>query len=96
MEKTGEIEINCSTCRALCCKLEVQLVDDSDDQVPIEYTEKVDGMYTAMKQASNGYCIALNPQTMLCTIYERRPFLCREYQAGDFDCMVEREKLKFL
>ncbi|WP_127716807.1 YkgJ family cysteine cluster protein [Halobacteriovorax sp. HLS] len=96
MKKAQEIEINCSSCRALCCRLEVQLIDDSDDQVPEEYTTKVNGMYTAMKQAKNGYCIALNTETMLCTIYEQRPFLCREYQAGDYDCMIEREKLKEL
>ncbi|TSA40752.1 MAG: YkgJ family cysteine cluster protein, partial [Betaproteobacteria bacterium] len=28
--------------------------------------------------------------TMLCKIYSRRPMVCREYQAGDSDCLVER------
>ncbi len=89
----GASEVSCSTCKALCCRLEVRLIDDSDDQVPEEYTEVVEGFYTAMKQGEDGWCEALDRKTMLCTIYEKRPYLCREYQAGDYDCMKEREKL---
>ncbi|MBT4763186.1 MAG: YkgJ family cysteine cluster protein [Bdellovibrionaceae bacterium] len=85
-------KITCDTCKALCCRLEVRLIDDSDDQVPEEFTEKSEDLYTRMKQADNGWCLALNPATMLCTIYEKRPYLCREYQAGDYDCVNEREK----
>ena len=86
-------EIKCSTCKALCCRLEVQLIDDSDEQVPVEFTEQTKDLYYVMKRGDDGWCEALNRETMLCTIYEKRPFLCREYQAGDYDCMVEREKL---
>ncbi|MCK5882964.1 MAG: YkgJ family cysteine cluster protein [Bacteriovoracaceae bacterium] len=86
-------DISCSTCRALCCRLEVQLIDDSDDQVPEEFTTLAEGTYTVMKQGLDGYCDALDRKTMLCTIYQRRPFICREYQEGDYDCMIEREKL---
>lgn len=93
MEKNRIGEISCSTCKALCCRLEVQLIDDSDDQVPEEFTEKTKDLYTVMKQGADGWCEALDRNTMLCTIYERRPFLCREYQAGDYDCMYERSKL---
>ncbi|MGH1467805.1 MAG: YkgJ family cysteine cluster protein [Bdellovibrionales bacterium] len=85
--------VSCSTCKALCCRLEVRLIDDSDEQVPEEYTEVVEAFYTAMKRGEDGWCEALDRKTMLCTIYEKRPYLCREYQAGDYDCMKEREKL---
>jgi len=30
---------------------------------------------------------------MLCTIYQRRPVICRDYQAGDSDCLGERLQL---
>ncbi|OIQ20051.1 MAG: hypothetical protein BM556_06065 [Bacteriovorax sp. MedPE-SWde] len=91
---TKENEVTCSTCKALCCRLEVQLIDDSDDQVPEEYTTKVDGIYTAMKQADDGWCLALDRRTMLCKIYEKRPFICRDYKENDYDCLIEREKLQ--
>ncbi|MDB2426240.1 YkgJ family cysteine cluster protein, partial [bacterium] len=44
-------------------------------------------------QGADGWCQALSRETMLCTIYEKRPYLCREYQAGDYDCLLERKKL---
>ncbi len=84
--------INCSTCTALCCRLEVRLIDDSDEQVPIELTEQVEGLYYAMKREKDGWCKALNRETMLCSIYEKRPYLCREYKVGDYDCINERNK----
>ena len=84
--------ITCSTCRALCCRLEVRLLDDSDENIPVELTEKVEGLYFAMKRGADGWCEALNRETMLCTIYEIRPNLCREYEAGDYDCVNERNK----
>jgi Fe-S-cluster containining protein len=71
----------------------VRLIDESDDQVPMEFTERTQDLYVRMRQASNGWCAALNPHTMLCTIYEKRPFLCREYAVGDYDCLNERKKL---
>ena len=93
MKKTSQLEVTCSTCRALCCRLEVRLIDDSDDQVPIEYITKTDELYTIMKQGEDGWCEALDRKTMLCLIYDKRPFICREYKLGDHDCLIEREKL---
>lgn len=84
--------INCSTCLALCCRLEARLIDDSDEHVPIELTEQVEGLYFAMKRGKDGWCEALNRETMLCTIYEKRPYICREYSVGDHDCINERKK----
>jgi len=92
MKKSYTTKITCATCRALCCRLEVRLIDDSDDQVPIRYTEKKDNLYMVMKQGKDGWCEAVDRSTMLCLIYEKRPYLCREYQCGDYDCLVERRK----
>lgn len=86
-------KISCKTCKGLCCYLEVALIDDSDDQVPSELVDKdIIGRMT-MKRNSDGSCVALNHSTFLCTIYANRPYLCREYQAGDDDCLVERRAL---
>ena len=89
------MEISCTTCKALCCKLEVRLIDDSDDQVPGELTEITEDYYSIMKQGPDGWCVALDRQTFRCTIYNKRPYLCREYAVGDYDCLNERVKLNF-
>jgi len=85
-------EISCSTCKALCCRLEVRLIDDADERIPVELTEQIDNLYYVMKREEDGWCTALDRKTMLCTIYEKRPFLCRDYKEGDYDCVLERDK----
>ena len=85
-------EITCSTCTALCCRLEVRLIDDRDELIQVDLTEQVDGLYFVMKRGEDGWCEALDRKTMLCAIYEKRPTICREYEVGDYDCINEREK----
>jgi Fe-S-cluster containining protein len=47
-----------------------------------------------MRSLDDGWCAALDRQTMLCTIYERRPLICREFEVGDSDCLNERRQLR--
>lgn len=96
MKKSMSVEISCSSCKALCCRLEVRLIDDSDEQVPEEYTEQTKDLYFVMKQGADGWCEALDRTTMRCSIYEKRPYLCREYKVGDYDCLYERKKLELV
>ena len=80
--------VSCSNCQACCCRLEVLLLTDTG--VPDHFIEidKWGGM--TMKRLDDGWCAALDRETMLCTIYEKRPLVCREYKTGDPDCIVER------
>jgi Fe-S-cluster containining protein len=39
-----------------------------------------------LEQRGNGACVALDPATRLCTIYESRPRTCREFERGDPLC----------
>jgi len=87
--------ITCSTCKACCCQLEVMLIA-GDDDVPPQYVEKDQWGGEIMHRLSDGWCAALNRQTMLCTIYEQRPWICREYEAGDFDCLEQRKRIPLL
>jgi len=80
--------ISCSTCQACCCRLEVMLM--GDDDVPPELTEQDSWGGWVMARLDDGWCAALNRKSMLCTIYESRPMICRDYQAGDSDCLEER------
>lgn len=80
--------ISCTSCKACCCRLEVMLM--GDDDIPVNLTKRDRWGGWIMKRLDDGWCSALNRNTMLCTIYERRPMICRDYQVGDSDCIKER------
>jgi Fe-S-cluster containining protein len=61
-----------------------------DDDVPEALTRQDPWGGWIMHRLEDGWCAALDRRTMLCTIYEQRPFICRDYQAGDYDCLKQR------
>jgi Fe-S-cluster containining protein len=80
--------ITCDSCEACCCRLEVLLLTDTG--VPQHYI-KIDqwgGM--TMARLDDGWCAALNRNTLMCMIYEKRPLVCREFEMGSAECIVER------
>jgi len=79
---------SCNTCRAVCCRLQVLLFDDQD--VPKVMTEISEWGGVVMSRLSDGWCAALDRATFRCTIYDRRPQLCRSYLMGGSDCIDER------
>ncbi len=85
----AEENVTCATCRACCCKLEVMLLG-GDDEVPEALTRQDPWGGWIMHRLEDGWCAALDRRTMLCTIYEQRPFICRDYQTGDYDCLEQR------
>jgi Fe-S-cluster containining protein len=34
----------------------------------------------------------LDRHTMMCSIYEKRPLICREFEMGGYECLSERNK----
>lgn len=84
-------DLSCASCRACCCRLEVLLM--GDDDVPRTMTVRDRWGGQVMRRLADGWCVAVDRQTMRCTIYGRRPLVCREYQVGDHDCLVERRQL---
>lgn len=81
-------DVTCSTCPAACCKLEVMLLGENG--IPPKFTIEDRWGGWIMRRLADGWCAALDRNTMLCTIYEQRPLICREYEAGDSDCMSQR------
>jgi Fe-S-cluster containining protein len=73
----------CAGC-ASCCHLVVELVTGVDD-VPEEFVVENEGV-RCMDQRGDGACVALDPLSSLCTIYERRPRTCREFARGTSLC----------
>ena len=84
----GAAVITCAACAACCCKLQVLLM--SGDDVPEHLTEHDERNTTEMRRGSDGWCAALNRDTLRCTIYARRPSICREFAMGGNDCVDAR------
>ena len=84
-----EPAVTCSTCAACCCQLEVMLITDTG--VPERFIETDDWGSQTMARLDDGWCAALDRDTMMCTIYERRPLICREFEMGAPECLTERE-----
>ncbi len=61
-----------------------------DDDVPNRLTEADEWGGDVMRRLDDGWCAALDRDTMRCTIYARRPRICRDYEMGDSDCLIER------
>ena len=66
----------------------------ADDDVPQALTEIDRWGGFIMARLDDGWCAALNRDTLLCSIYERRPEICRDYALGGSDCLQERAMLK--
>jgi Fe-S-cluster containining protein len=47
-----------------------------------------------MLRLDDGWCAALDRDTMLCTIYDRRPLICREFAEGSEECLTERKQME--
>ena len=84
----AETEVTCANCAACCCRLEVMLITDT--RVPDRFvaTDRWGG--ERMHRLDDGWCSALDRDTMRCTIYANRPWVCREFAMGGHECLLER------
>ncbi|MDP2169761.1 MAG: YkgJ family cysteine cluster protein [Rhodocyclaceae bacterium] len=80
--------ISCNNCAACCCRLEVMLM--GEDDIPAKYIARDPWGGWVMLRLDDGWCAALDRDTMRCTIYARRPGICRDYPMGDSDCIEVR------
>ena len=63
------------------------------DDVPTRWLAEDGWGGQVMRRLDDGWCAALDRITMGCTIYARRPGVCRDYSMGEGDCLVERARL---
>ena len=80
--------ITCASCKACCCRLEVMLMGEDDVPPRLIETDRWGGQ--VMARLADGWCAALDRDTMLCGIYSRRPTICRDFPVGGSDCITER------
>jgi Fe-S-cluster containining protein len=69
---------------ARCCHLVVEL-QAGDDRVPEEWVVEYEGV-RFMDQRGDGACVALDPVSRRCTLYEDRPAVCRQFDRGSALC----------
>lgn len=81
--------IACDTCEAVCCRLKVVLMPDDD--VPAHFIDRDERDLEVMARLDDGWCVALDRNTMRCSIYARRPYICGYYEMGGSECRDERE-----
>jgi len=90
IENTSSSDVSCSNCKACCCRLEVMII--SDTGVPEEFILRDQYGSETMRRLDDGWCAALDRETYMCTIYENRPWICREFEMGSYECLDERVK----
>ena len=81
-------DVSCGHCKACCCRLEVILVTDTGVPRHLIGIDRWGG--EVMIRLEDAWCIALDRKTMSCTIYDRRPMVCREFEMGSYECLIER------
>lgn len=73
----------------MCCRLTVVVMPD--DAVPRALVTRDAHGIEVMARGEDGWCIALDPLRMCCSIYEQRPDVCRRFAQGGGYCRSERE-----
>lgn len=72
----------CAGC-GRCCHLVVEL--RPGDHVPAAFVVEHAGR-RCLEQRGDGACVALDPATRRCTIYDTRPQTCRDFNRGETLC----------
>jgi len=88
IKKESETEVTCSSCQACCCRLEVLLITHTG--VPYRYIAIDEWGGETMLRLDDGWCAALDRETLMCSIYENRPWNCREFEMASHECLTER------
>lgn len=81
-------KITCANCEAICCRMEVMIITDTG--VPDRYIKTDQWGSETMDRLDDGWCSALDRNTMMCSIYENRPLICREFAMGEDECIDAR------
>jgi len=58
--------------------------------VPEHFVETDSRGGRSMARLEDGWCSALDRHSLTCRIYTRRPLVCREFDMGGYECIIER------
>ncbi|MBO9664087.1 YkgJ family cysteine cluster protein [Dokdonella sp.] len=88
VDEVIDANVRCTGCEAVCCRLPVLLMPG--DAVPLWAIDVDEYGLEHMAQRDDGWCTALDRDTMRCTIYAQRPQVCRDFAMGGAGCLIER------
>ena len=84
--------VSCTRCDAVCCRLTVVVMPE--DNVPRHLVERNAHGVEVMAHGEDGWCVAIDPLRMCCSIYDQRPGICRKFAMGSEYCVEERESYR--
>ncbi len=67
-----------------------------DDDPPQHLIVSDEYGLSVLAKADDGWCAALDRETFRCTIYARRPQVCRDFREGGSECRSERAEWRQL
>lgn len=78
---------NCENCYA-CCVGDIELFEEDSLYGDKRYTNRIqcDLYDCVMKVDNENFCIALDKDKKKCSIYEKRPQVCRDFRSGSSCC----------
>ena len=82
--------VHCSTCDAVCCRLLVVILPG--DEIPAHLLAVSEHGLEVMARGEDGWCVANDPATHRCSIYETRPQLCRKFAMAGPYCREVRSE----
>ena len=88
VESLPDSAVTCTNCQASCCRLEAMLFNDTE--VPEKFVKTGTRGERSMARLEDGWCSALDRNDMTCTIYAKRPWICREFVMGEYECISAR------
>jgi uncharacterized protein len=66
----------------------------TDTGVPHQFITQNNHQIDVMKRSEDGWCAALDRDTLMCSIYVNRPLICREFEMGSYECQIERAEIQ--
>jgi Fe-S-cluster containining protein len=81
--------VQCTACDAVCCRLTVVLMPE--DHVPRHLVVRNEQGVEVMARNEEGWCAAIDPLRMRCSIYADRPAICRSFTMGAAYCLDIRD-----
>ncbi|HMB56207.1 MAG TPA: YkgJ family cysteine cluster protein [Arenimonas sp.] len=87
---SGTEVVDCDHCQAVCCRLTVVLMPEDD--VAEHLRDRNENGVAVLAKGADGWCLALDRQTMRCSIYDTRPDTCRRFAMAGPYCRSERQR----
>ena len=84
--------MSCRRCDAACCRLLVHI--EEGERIPPHLTATTEFGALVMARDDDGWCLAIDPSRMDCSIYATRPQVCRDFRLGGAACLQARDDLR--